>query len=119
MAAGFLKEMVGIKLFQMAVLNLAEHLELVKESLRAPENLAAAIAYYRAPTDGGAAAVAPQPTLYLHGTADGCISPELVRNVADFLAPSSRVVFVEGTGHFPQVERPAEVNDQIVGWLTG
>lgn len=97
----------------------AEHLDLVKESLRAPENLAAAIGYYRAATAGGAATVAQQPTLYLHGAADGCISPELIRDVADFLAPSSRVVLVEGAGHFPQLERSAEVNDQIVGWLSG
>ncbi len=95
----------------------ADHLAVVKESLRARENLAAAIAYYRAPTDGGDATVAPQPTLYLHGTADGCIAADLVRDAADFLAPSSRVVFVEGAGHFPQLEKPSEVIDHIVGWL--
>jgi pimeloyl-ACP methyl ester carboxylesterase len=95
----------------------AGHLAVVKESLRARENLAAAIAYYRAPTDGTAVTVAPQPTLYLHGTADGCISLELVMDVADFLAPSSRIVFVEGAGHFPQLEKPGEVNQHILDWL--
>jgi pimeloyl-ACP methyl ester carboxylesterase len=96
----------------------AEHLDLVRQSLQAPENLAAAIGYYRAASEGGAATAAPQPTLYLHGTADGCISSELVGNVADFLAPHSRVVLVDGAGHFPQLENPAEVNDHIIGWIT-
>lgn len=99
------------------VFDSAGHLELVKESLRAPENLAAAIGYYRAVTDGGPSRVAPQPTLYLHGTADGCISAELVTDVADFLAPSSRAVFVDGAGHFPQLEKPSEVNRHIIEWF--
>jgi pimeloyl-ACP methyl ester carboxylesterase len=62
-----------------------EHLARVKESLRSPANLAAAIAYYRAAAPGppgapeggprypaelhAAGRQAPQPTLYLHGPA--------------------------------------------------
>jgi pimeloyl-ACP methyl ester carboxylesterase len=97
----------------------AEHLALVKTALRAPANLAAAIGYYRASADGGPVAVAPQPTLYLHGSADGCIGVEFARQAAEFLAPSSCVTVIAGAGHFLQVEAPAEVNELIVGWLTG
>jgi pimeloyl-ACP methyl ester carboxylesterase len=95
-----------------------DDLALVKDCLRAPANLAAAISYYRAAQDAPEdAAIAPQPTLYLHGSADGCIRAELIGNAADFLAPGSRVVVVEGAGHFLQLEKPDEVIKHIVGWL--
>jgi pimeloyl-ACP methyl ester carboxylesterase len=102
----------------------------VKESLASPESLSAAIGYYRAmfagpPDDPGAAAaqaaggtVAPQPTLYLHGADDGCMGLDIIGPVADFLAPGSEVVVVEGAGHFLHVERPDEVNDHIVRFVT-
>src|SRR6266702_7563060 len=68
-----------------------EHLAQVKQSLRQPANLAAALGYYRAAGGAGPVAQAagaadrfaaeqqavgrqaPQPTLYLHGARDGCI----------------------------------------------
>jgi len=96
-----------------------EHLELVKESLRAPANLAAAIGYYRAAADAMAnAVIAPQPTLYLHGAADGCIGAEFAAEVAEFLAPASRVEVIERAGHFLQLEQPATVNQHILDWIT-
>jgi pimeloyl-ACP methyl ester carboxylesterase len=96
-----------------------EHLALVKDCLRAPANLAAAIGYYRAAADGGAAVLAPQPTLYLHGAADGCIDAKFATKAADFLAAGSRVIVVEGAGHFLQLEQAAEVNGHIMRWITG
>jgi len=102
----------------------------VKESLATPESLAAAIGYYRAmfagpPDDAGAVAaqvaagtMAPQPTLYLHGADDGCMGLDAIGPVAEFLAPGSEVVAVAGAGHFLHVERPDEVNDHIVRFLT-
>jgi pimeloyl-ACP methyl ester carboxylesterase len=98
----------------------ADHLALVKESLREPDHLNAAIAYYPATQLGGenaAVALPPQPTLYLHGARDGCIRADLVRDAADFLAPGSRLVTVPNTGHFLHLEQPAEVNAQILAWL--
>src|SRR5215831_3201342 len=95
-----------------------DHLAQVKESLRAPANLAAAIGYYRAtgasgPAGGSPAPAAryereqqavdrqaPQPTLYLHGAADGCISAELARGAERLLAPPSRMAVIEAAGHF-------------------
>jgi pimeloyl-ACP methyl ester carboxylesterase len=101
------------------------HLALVKESLRAPPNLAAAIGYYRAGEDADpagsgtrSASLAPQPTLFLHGASDGCIRAELASRAASFLSPTSRIVMIEEAGHFLQLEQPREVNDHIVAWAT-
>jgi pimeloyl-ACP methyl ester carboxylesterase len=113
--------------------DVAENLARVKESLRQPANLTAAISYYRDPAidavSGGAAAYAAeeqaawqqaqQPTLYLHGSADGCIGVELVRDAERHLAPGSRMTVVEGAGHFLHLERPEEVNEHVLAWVTG
>jgi pimeloyl-ACP methyl ester carboxylesterase len=91
----------------------------VRESLGTPENLGAAIEYYRATQlgDYGNLGPAPQPTLYLHGERDGCISADLVRSAGEFLSPGSRLEFVAEAGHFLHAERPAEVNARILGWI--
>jgi pimeloyl-ACP methyl ester carboxylesterase len=95
----------------------------VKESLREPANLAAAVGYYRAAgaTDEEQAPgrQAPQPTLYLHGVADGCIGVELARGAESLLAPSSRMVVIEDAGHFLHLEKPSEVNEHILAWVSG
>ncbi len=101
----------------------------VKEAIGTPERLAAAIGYYRAmfagpPDDPAAAAaqaaaltMAPQPTLYLHGADDGCIGVDTIGPVADHLAEGSKVVVIEGAGHFLHVERPDEVGDHVIEFL--
>jgi pimeloyl-ACP methyl ester carboxylesterase len=120
-----------------------EDLARVKESLREPANLAAAIGYYRAAgaagSSGGSSETAgsspqtdryaaeeqaagrqaPLPTLYLHGSADGCIRVELARRAESLLAPSSRMIVIEDAGHFLHVEKPGEVNDHILAWVSG
>ena len=103
-----------------------EHLAQVKQSLRQPANLAAALGYYRAAgaTDRFAAeqqAVgrqAPQPTLYLHGARDGCIGVDLARGSERFLAPTSRMIVIDDAGHFLHLEDPAQVNDHILSWVS-
>jgi pimeloyl-ACP methyl ester carboxylesterase len=108
-----------------------EDLRLLKESLRAPENLAAALGYYRATLSGvgvdlaledvqnAGAAPPPQPTLYLHGVNDGCIGIEVAANAeAALTAPGSRVERVADAGHFLQLEQPDVVNRLIVDFLT-
>jgi pimeloyl-ACP methyl ester carboxylesterase len=110
----------------------SEDLAWVKECLRQPANLAAAISYYResaiATAPGGAgpytleeqAAWRPalQPTLYLHGRSDGCIGVELVGHAERLLAPGSRMTVVEDAGHFLHLEKPHEVNQHILSWIT-
>jgi pimeloyl-ACP methyl ester carboxylesterase len=113
-----------------------DHLAQVKESLREPANLAAAIGYYRAagasaPAGGSprpatryereqqaADRQAPQPTLYLHGAKDGCIGAELARGAEHLLAPSSQMAVIDDAGHFLHLERPGEVNDHILTWIS-
>jgi pimeloyl-ACP methyl ester carboxylesterase len=91
----------------------------VKDALRDPGNLAAAIGYYRAMFGGGALGTSPaQPTLYLHGADDGALLAGGVTGAAEHLSADSRVVVLPGVGHFLHLERPAEVNRLVVEWLT-
>ena len=108
----------------------ADDLALVKDCLRDRANLSAAIGYYRAALGAPAqsrsgfeaeqralAETPPQPTLYLHGDRDGCIGVDLVRDAEAQLSPGSRLSIVEGTGHFLHLEKPDEVNAEILGWV--
>jgi pimeloyl-ACP methyl ester carboxylesterase len=107
----------------------SEDLRNVKQCLGGAGNLTAAIGYYRAEepglrrggADGGYTAeeaalarAGPQPTLYLHGNRDGCIGLALVGDAERHLATGSRMQVVDGAGHFPHVEKPTAVNDQIL-----
>lgn len=102
----------------------------VKDALRDPVNLQAALGYYRAtlgdgPRDPALATLQQrmggeypgQPLLYLHGENDGCIGRE-VAEAARAMSPSSvRYEFVADAGHFMQLERPRHVNDVIVDFI--
>ncbi len=108
----------------------SEDLAHVRAALGTPENLAAALGYYRALFDPAkqspdlageqqaVSSVPPQPTLYLHGAQDGCMAVDVSGTVRSVLSPGSEVEVVEGAGHFLHLERPAEVNARIVGFLT-
>ena len=107
----------------------ARDAENCKACLRDPAHLAAALGYYRATIGVGprdarydeiqAAAGNPlaQPTLYLHGADDGCIGSE-VAEAASGMSPWVTVRIVDDAGHFLQLEKPAEVNSHVVGWVT-
>jgi pimeloyl-ACP methyl ester carboxylesterase len=110
----------------------SEDLRNVKSCLAHPDNLAAALAYYRAEEPGlhestGSGRYAaesaattrtpPQPALYLHGEDDGCVDIELAADAADHLAPGSRMERIEDSGHFLHLEHPDAVNERILSWI--
>lgn len=103
----------------------------VKDALRDPANLSAAIGYYRAMFDAtlhdpaladaqaAGSLPTPQPTLYLHGLDDGCLAaPDADAVAAALPAEGSRVELVPGTGHFLHLEQPDVVDRHIVEFLT-
>jgi pimeloyl-ACP methyl ester carboxylesterase len=108
----------------------SEDLPHVKDCLRDPANLAAALGYYRA-TLGGVGVdpaldavqakgneVTPQPTLYLHGRTDGCMGVEVAELASGALSsPGSRLELVDDAGHFLHVERPDHVNGLVLDFL--
>ncbi|WP_063734692.1 alpha/beta fold hydrolase [Streptomyces sp. RTd22] len=101
----------------------------VKESLKDPAHLAAAIGYYKALFDPTRqvpryaaeqeAITAPgeRPILFLHGTDDGCIGADVVHSAKDHLPAGSRVELVEGAGHFLHLEQPERINREVLDWL--
>ncbi len=104
----------------------------VKDALRDPANLAAAIGYYRATLGGVGLSDSPEvvalqtasngapplPTLYLHGRTDGCMGADLAGEAISVLTHAgSRVEIVDGAGHFLHVERPEAVNRLVLDFL--
>ena len=109
----------------------AEDLPHVKDCLRDPANLQAALGFYRATLSGVGVDpaldavqnkgndVTPQPTLYLHGRDDGCMGIEVAEMASMFLtSPGSRMEVVDDAGHFLHVERPDHVNGLILDFVT-
>ncbi|MEY2421852.1 MAG: hypothetical protein QOI95_1919 [Acidimicrobiaceae bacterium] len=104
----------------------------VKESLRDPANLSAALEYYRAtlnpvehtvpefqPQEDAIGGAPPQPHLYLHGENDGCMGVEIAHMAAALMTgPGCFVEIIEDAGHFLQLERPTVVNRAIIDFLT-
>ena len=101
-----------------------EDLVRVRESLRFPGHLDAALSYY---ADNPLPAAQPDttplprrqgpPVLYLHGSEDGCIAADLVTTAPEALPPGSRLQVIDGAGHFLPLERPDIVNDLVADWL--
>jgi pimeloyl-ACP methyl ester carboxylesterase len=106
----------------------------VKACLRSPAHLNAALGYYRTFFDpasfggqawseeqGAVLGRAPKcPTLYLHGTRDGCIALDdtgaaAVRGV---LPARSLVERIPGVGHFMLAEAPRQINARILAFLS-
>ncbi|MFI0773814.1 alpha/beta fold hydrolase [Streptomyces sp. NPDC021212] len=107
----------------------AQDIAYVKESLKDPAHLAAAIGYYKAlfdPTRHVPAYAAEQeaitatgerPILFLHGTDDGCIGADVVHSAKDHLPAGSRAELVDGAGHFLHLEQPERINREVLAWL--
>jgi pimeloyl-ACP methyl ester carboxylesterase len=97
----------------------SEDLPHVKDAMRAPGNLAAAIGYYRAMFSGGVLGGVPkQPTLYLHGADDGAFLADRVAESSEHLSADSQVEVLPDVGHFLHLEQPDEVNKRVIDWVT-
>jgi pimeloyl-ACP methyl ester carboxylesterase len=107
-----------------------EDMGYVRDSIGKPENLAAAIGYYRAMFDSSShleryeaeqlatTLPTPQPLLYLHGVDDGCLGVDMTAGVeASFTVQGSRVEHVAEAGHFVHLDRPDLVNALIVDFV--
>jgi pimeloyl-ACP methyl ester carboxylesterase len=107
-----------------------EDLQHVKDALRDPAALTAALGYYRATfqpelqtpdlaaEQAAVDATPPQPQLYLHGRDDGCMGIEVADTSPQYLtAEGSRYEAIDGAGHFLHLERPDLVNKLIVDFV--
>ncbi|MGV0745098.1 alpha/beta fold hydrolase [Mycolicibacterium sp. XJ870] len=101
----------------------------VDAAIGAPARWQAALGYYRATMRGTKPPaqyadlhqhwLSPPvlPTLYLHGTEDGCATPEYARWVQNILPDGSAVSIVERAGHFLQLEQPDVVAGRILDFI--
>lgn len=105
-----------------------EDLGYVDSAIGAPDRWRAALGYYRAIIRGSRPPAqyaelhrhwlsAPQlPTLYLHGTHDGC-SEDYTPWITRVLPPGSKAALVADAGHFLQLEQPHVVAQHIVDFI--
>ena len=103
----------------------------VKYALGTPENLSAALGYYRAALGDGyrnpvyselqsrmGGEVPTQPLLYLHGENDGCIGTEVMESARSMSGDNVVYEVVKNAGHFLQLEQPQVVGTRIADWIT-
>lgn len=103
----------------------------VRKAIGKPENLHAAIEYYRFAFAGfrfdaprrDESPVPPtpcrKPGLYLHGSDDGCIvvDDELLARIPEAFGAGSTAEHIDGAGHFLLNERPDDVSRRILDFL--
>jgi pimeloyl-ACP methyl ester carboxylesterase len=87
---------------------LFEHAHRIAEE-QEPEDLVRAVTAIRDRPDSTEAVTGGLPLLVVAGEADPLIPPEVGVALAD-ASPNGRVEVLEGCGHLPNLERPAELN---------
>jgi pimeloyl-ACP methyl ester carboxylesterase len=58
------------------------------------------------------------PSLYLHGREDGCVGPELVRDLESVYSGPFESHILDGCGHFLHLERPGIFNRALLAFLS-
>jgi pimeloyl-ACP methyl ester carboxylesterase len=106
-----------------------EDLRHVDDAIGAPDRWRAALGYYRATVRNSRPPAqyaelhqhwlsAPRlPTLYLHGTDDGCATPQYAHWVERVLPDGSESAIVEHAGHFLQLDQPDVVARHIADFI--
>jgi pimeloyl-ACP methyl ester carboxylesterase len=97
-----------------------EHIRSVKETLSSPGTMKAALKYYNGLVDAGVAGRLPindmhTPTLTIYGGNDPTARYS-AKEEPLFKGPHKRIV-LPGVGHFPHLEREAEVTGLIMDWF--
>jgi pimeloyl-ACP methyl ester carboxylesterase len=97
-----------------------EHLQCIKETLRSPGTLAAALKYYSGLFNSARERRLPMnemgtPTLTIYGSNDPTARYS-VKEEPLFNGPHERIVLPD-VGHFPHLEREAEVTGLIMDWF--
>lgn len=107
----------------------AEDVGLVLDALGSPQHWRAALGYYRATVRNSRPPAryaelhrhwlsAPVlPTLYLHGTDDGCASSDYIEWVRRVLPAGSAAHVVDGGGHFLQLDQPDATAARILDFI--
>lgn len=100
--------------------NDVEHIRSIKETLSSPGTMAAALGYYGGLTEAGRMGRLPinemqTPTLTIYGGNDPTARYS-VKEEPLFKGPHKRVVLPD-VGHFPHLEREAEVTGLIMDWF--
>ncbi len=111
--------------------NYKEFTENAKLCFADPENIQAALGYYRSifdlteNTDNNIAAALSAfqqavvlPTLYLHGSDDGCIGIEVGNLASKYLNNQSKSKIIKNSGHFLQIDAPTEMLAEINEFLS-
>jgi pimeloyl-ACP methyl ester carboxylesterase len=111
----------------------SEDLPHAKDCVRNPDNLDAALGYYRTFFDPQRFLTPEmineqsetwgkpitQQTLYLHGSQDGLfpLDRETLSRMPALIGPRSEAVMIDGVGHFMLAEKPDVVNPRILDFL--
>lgn len=100
--------------------NDVEHIRSIKDTLSSPGTMAAALRYYGGLTEAGRMGRLPvnemqTPTLTIYGGTDPTARYS-VKEEPLFKGPHKRVVLPD-VGHFPHLEREAEVTGLIMDWF--
>ena len=97
-----------------------EHLRSIKETLSSPGTMAAALKYYGGLTDTLRAGLLPinemhTPTLTIYGTNDP--TARYSTEIAPLFKGPHKHIILPDVGHFPHLEREAEVTALIMDWF--